>query len=75
MNAALIYQHRTASRDRAIADALDHMVEVWSSSHPTVRENPRPLGIEERGKVAPQIIRGISVRVLPDSSPRSHGGC
>jgi hypothetical protein len=26
VNAALVYQHRTASRDRAIADSLDAMV-------------------------------------------------
>ena len=26
VNAAMVYQHRTASRDRAIADSLDAMV-------------------------------------------------
>ena len=26
INAAMVYQHRTASRDRAIADSLDAMV-------------------------------------------------
>ena len=32
VDAALVYQHRTASRDRAIADALDRMVGAWIST-------------------------------------------
>ena len=31
VDAALVYQHRTASRDRAIADALDRMVMAWTA--------------------------------------------
>lgn len=63
MNAALIYQHRTASRDRAIADGLDHMVEVWSVGQPTLRQNPGPPEIEGRVEGGPHIIRGFSIRV------------
>ncbi len=32
VDAALVYQHRTASRDRAIADALDRMVSGWAAT-------------------------------------------
>jgi len=32
VDAALVYQHRTASRDRAIADALDRMVSIWTAA-------------------------------------------
>ena len=38
VNAAMVYQHRTASRDRAIADSLDAMVEELK------RGNPRGSG-------------------------------
>jgi integrase len=31
VDAAMVYQHRTASRDRAIADALDRMVSTWTA--------------------------------------------
>ncbi len=31
MRAALIYQHRTSERDRAIADALDELIEASSN--------------------------------------------
>ena len=34
VDAALVYQHRTASRDRAIADALDRMVSAWTATPP-----------------------------------------
>lgn len=30
VDAALVYQHRTASRDQAIADAMDAMIEGWA---------------------------------------------
>ena len=65
MNAALIYQHRTASRDRAIADALDHMVEMWSAGRPALQQDSSPPEIVGRADGGPQIIRGFSVRVLP----------
>ena len=32
VDAALVYQHRTASRDRVIADALDRMVNGWAAT-------------------------------------------
>jgi hypothetical protein len=38
VNAAMVYQHRTATRDRAIADSLDAMV------HELKRGNPRNSG-------------------------------
>lgn len=37
VDAALVSQHRTASRDRAIANALDHMVEAWRAGQPALR--------------------------------------
>jgi integrase len=37
VNAALVYQHRTASRDRAIADSLDAMVAALKQRARTVR--------------------------------------
>ena len=41
--AALVYQHATAERDRAIADALDHLIagSLAASSRP---EPPLPFG-------------------------------
>lgn len=75
MNAALIYQHRTASRDRAIADALDQMVEVWSAGRPGLKQSPGPPEIAGRPGGGPQIIRGFSVRVLPDPPSDTDSSC
>lgn len=38
MRAALIYQHATAQRDRAIAEAMDQLVE--GASRPTKVQEP-----------------------------------
>jgi hypothetical protein len=34
VNAAMVYQHRTATRDRAIADSLDAMVHELKRGNP-----------------------------------------
>jgi integrase len=49
MGAALIYQHRTADRDRVIADAIDVMIDVMLTGLGTGPETHVGVGAGESG--------------------------